>query len=272
MNAQFRKDTQQFLGDNKTLFEVYLPGTRHGDIISGSYALDIAKGRIAGHSVAFISGKAPSVASSDVPKTVWNVDGATYPWSAWNSTDHFIFLASDSASDTGTVLLSGLDNNYNPLTTTVVLTGTTPVSTTVKFKRLNSAIIISNTVTNVGTINIRTVSSSGTIVGRILPAEGQTSMGIYTIPAGFTGFSVYGDFSVSRNNAAQLAVRWRFFGGPFITVYRTEVYQQAFVANPMIPGAIPEKTDLDNMVQYVENAGTRVYSNQQLILVDNNFL
>lgn len=270
--AQFRIDRDEYLGDNKTLFEVYVPGTRHGDLISGSYALDIAKGRIAGHSVAFISGKAPSVDPSDVPQTVWNVEGATYPWSAWASSDQFIFLASDNISDNGVVLLSGLDNNYNSITTTVTLTGTTPVSTAIKFKRLHSALIISNTAHNVGTINIRTASSSGTIVGRILPAEGQTSMGIYTIPAGFTGFSVYGDFSASRNNAAQLAIRWRFLNGPFITVYRTEVYQQAFVANPMIPGAIPEKTDLDNMVQYVENAGTRVYSNQQLILVDNNYL
>lgn len=270
--AQFRKDTQQFLGDNKTLFEVYLPSTRHGDVISGSYALDIAKGRIAGHSVVFISGKAPSVNTADAPQTIWNVSGVTYPWSAWNTSDHFLFLASDGVSDTCTVLLSGLDNNFNQITDIVTMAGTTSVSTAKKFRRLNSALIISNTVTNVGTINIRTTSSVGTIIGRILPGEGQTSMGIYTVPAGFTAFSVYGDFSSSRNNAAQLAVKWRFFGGPFVTVYRTEVYQQSFVANPLIPGAIPEKTDLDNMISSVENAGTRIYSNQQLILVDNNYI
>ena len=143
-----------------------------------------------------------------------------------------------------------------------------------RFLRLNSAYYISgNGAYNVGQINIRTVSSTGTIVGRINANIGQTSMSIYTIPAGYTGFSVFGDFSVNKNEGAELNARWRLFGGGFITVYAIELYQQAYSAMPPIPGAIPEKTDIDNVAYYVTTPnGTRVYSNQQIILVHNDLL
>jgi len=55
-------------------------------------------------------------------------------------------------------------------------------------------------------------------------------------------------------------------------VYATEIYQQFIVATPPVPGAIPEKTDIDNQIFLVSSNGTRVYSNQQLILVKNNAL
>lgn len=234
--------------------------------------LEIAKGKVPGHSVVFISGKHPSVAVGGTPTTVWNNTANTYPWSVWDAGAAAIYIASSSASDTQTVLLSGLDASYNQITKVLVLTGTTAVNTgATLFKRLNSVVVISGS-TAVGTINIRYGSSVGTIVGIIAIGMSSTSMSIYTVPAGFTAFSYYGDFSVNKGNQAELAVKWRFFGGSFITVYGTEVYEQFIVSSPAIPGAIPEKTDLDNQVQAVDNAGSRVYSNQQLLLIDNRYL
>lgn len=240
--------------------------------LSQSFALEVAKGKIAGHSVAFISGKHPSVSVGGTPTTVWNNTANTYPWSVWDAGAAAIYMASSSASDTQTLLLSGLDASYNPITAVVTLTGTTYVNTgATLFKRLNSAVCITNGVT-VGTVTLRYGSSGGTIVGLISTGTSSTSMSIYTVPAGFTAFSTYGDFSVNKGNQAELAVKWRFFGAPFVTVYSTEVYEQFIVSSPTIPGAIPEKTDLDNQVQSVDNAGSRVYSNQQLLLIDNRYL
>lgn len=240
--------------------------------LSQSFTLEVAKGKVAGHSVAFISGKHPSVSVGGTPTTVWNNTANTYPWSVWDAGAATLYLASSSASDTQQVLLTGLDASYNVITAVVTLTGTTVVNTgAVVFKRLNSAIFITDGVA-VGTVDIRYGSAAGTIVGIISVGTGSTSMSIYTVPAGFTAFSTYGDFSVNKGNQAELAIKWRFFGRPFLTVYSTEVYEQFITSMPPIPGAIPEKTDIDNQVQAVDNAGSRVYSNQQLLLIDNRYL
>lgn len=266
--AQWRTDLQQYKQPhNTTLHETSLPVDRRGNTISGNYYLDVAKGKIVGHSVAFITGRAENFAT---PSTIWNV-GGMYPWSAWN-TSQKLYINS-TAADTMKILLNGLDDNYNPLTELVQLTGLTFVSTINNFKRLNSAYIIDSGSFNIGQINIHTGSSTGTIIGRINIGIGQTSMSIYTVPAGYTAFSMFGDFSVNKNEGAELNARWRFFGAGFITVYAIEIFQQAYHAMPPIPGAIPEKTDIDNVVQFVTTAnGTRVYSNQQLMLISNDEL
>lgn len=232
----------------------------------------IAKGEVSDNSVVFISGKNNQVDAATVPETIWNVGGA-YPWSAWNGAGKTIYIASSSVSDVYNVILSGLDENYNPLTHVVTLSGTTTVDTgVVKFKRLNSAFYMDSGASNVGIVTIRVDSAAGTVVGQMAAGQAATSMAIYTVPAGYTAYSVYGDFSCNKNENAELNARWRFFGSSFITVYATEVYQQHISTLPPVPGAIPEKTDIDNQVALVSNNGTRVYSNQQLILVKNTAL
>lgn len=237
------------------------------------FYLEVAKGKVPGHSIAFISGRAPQVDVADIPQTIWNVQNSTYPWSVWAAGAAPIFLVSTSALDTQTVLVSGLDASYLPITALVTLSGTTPVSTgATTFLRVNSALMVTNQGAAAGVVTVHYGTSTGTIIGQIDSGFGSTSMSIYTVPAGFTAFSTYGDFSCNKGNQAELAVKWRFFGGPFITVYRSEVYQQVFSSAPAIPGRIPEKTDIDNMVQAVDNNGSRVYSNQQLLLIDNNYI
>ncbi len=268
--AQFNKNTQQFSADNKTLYESHVLSSRHGDAITPAFYLDVTKGKVSGHSVAFLSGRAENFST---PSTIWNV-GGMYPWSAWNGGAATLYANSASASDTMNILLNGLDSNWLPISTVVQLNGTLFVNTgSTVFRRLNSAYILDSGAMNVGQINIHVGSSGGSIVGRINPGIGQTSMSIYTVPAGHTAFSMFGDFSVNKGEGAELNARWRFFGGGFITVYATEIFQQTYSASPPVPGAIPEKTDIDNVVQFVTTPnGTRVYSNQQLLLVNNSYL
>ena len=97
-------------------------------------------------------------------------------------------------------------------------------------------------------------------------SESQMSRAaVYTVPNGYTAFSMYGDFSVSASGYAQLDAHWRFFGGVFLQIYSIET-TASYKADPIIPGAIPAKTDIDNRVSFGTN-NLRCMSNQQLLLI-----
>lgn len=265
--GQYNSSNNTYIPQSKTLHETSLTVDRQGNPISGDYALDIGKGAIPGHSVAFVSGRNPSVNTALSPCTIWNGDG-TYPWAAWDPGANTIYLSSNNAADTANVTIIGLDTNFDPLVTTIQLNGLTAVNTgNTKFRRINSAYYTDTGSMNAGVINLRVANTAGSVVGRIDANFGQTSMAIYTVPRNHTAYSVYGDFSVNKNEGAELSVRWRFPGSGFITVYGIELYQTTYSAAPLIPGKLPGMTDIDNCTRIVTTNGTRVYSNQQLVLV-----
>jgi hypothetical protein len=88
-------------------------------------------------------------------------------------------LVSTSAADTMSVLISGLDADYNQINETIALNGLTSVTTTASFLRINSAQITSST--NAGDI---TISNGGTEYAFIGAGIGITQALSYTVPAG----------------------------------------------------------------------------------------
>ena len=72
-------------------------------------------------------------------ETIWN-NGAIY---AYPSSAVQMDVVSSSASDTMTLLISGLDANYDALAEIVTVNGTATVTTTNSFLRINSATILS---------------------------------------------------------------------------------------------------------------------------------
>ncbi len=235
-------------------------------IRSNNFNLDVSRGIIPGHSNVFIGGRNRLV-PNNAEVTVWNV-GGSYPWSVWDAGAGTLSVVSNNAADTGiTVLLDGLGPNYEMLTEVIVVNGLTPVTSTNQFIRLNSATNIGNK-SSVGTIDI---SRNSVVVGRINADKQSTSMAIYTVPAGYTAFSMWGDFSILGSASAELRSVWRFYGGVFIGVYATCVTSQSYQAVPPLPGRIPEKTDIENRVARGTN-NLEASSNQQLLLVDNRYL
>lgn len=87
-------------------------------------------------------------------------------------------LVSTDAADTMGVLLTGLDADYNVISETVTLTGTTPAATTQAFLRINGAQIVMGS--NVGDISI---SNGGTEYAYIGAGIGINQALIYTVPA-----------------------------------------------------------------------------------------
>lgn len=158
------------------------------------YAASVIQGRITNVSRITTSGKINIAASGTVSQDIW--PGATVQ-PLIGSTGVSLEIVSTSVNDTaaGTgaqaVVISGLDINYNPITATVNLNGTTAVAVPNIWLRINSArgtMVTPNANTtqfSVGTINIRD-AGAGTIRGIIPAGEGILSQTLYTVPAGFT--------------------------------------------------------------------------------------
>ena len=108
-------------------------------------------------------------------ETIWN-DGSTY---IFPSTALIMSAVSTSALDVMPVLISGLNTNYEPISETITLTGTSPVVTTTPFFRINSAVILSGS--NAGNI---TISNAGVTYSYIGETLGVSQSCIYTVPAG----------------------------------------------------------------------------------------
>lgn len=148
---------------------------------------------------------------------VWT-NGGVY---AWPQAASQLRISSSTAADTAagagarTVQLSGLDANWDPITETVSLNGTSTVQTTASFIRMNRAKVVdsgtyvtTNAGGNVGTITINTGSSSavGEIVVESTVGMGQTQIARYTCPDGLFMYINSAFISVDSNQAADVAM------------------------------------------------------------------
>jgi len=232
-------------------------------ILRDSY-FSIAQGQFDGYSTVNVTGYNPDV-DSGADETVWGA-GGLYPWSVWDSA-RVITVVSTSNSDQGSVVVSGLDANFDPITEEIDCTGTTPSTGSVQFKRVNSAVYKNGAANNAGDI---TLTANGTTIGLIQTGIGQTLAGIYTVPAGHTAYVLTGNFSVQKGEDSQVRFFVRPFGQSFRIVHIGEVYQGSYEYDFHAPVAMPEKTDLDVQAALVETNNTRTTTNFSMILVRDN--
>jgi len=232
-------------------------------LLRDSY-FSIAQGQIAGHSLVHVTGYNPDIDLA-TDETVWAA-GGLYPWSVWDSA-RVVTVVSTSTADQGSVVVSGLDVNFNPVTEEIDCTGTTSSTGAVQFKRVNSAIYKNGAANNAGTI---TLTANGNTVGLIQIGVGQTLNGIYTVPAGYTAYMLAGDFSVHKAKDAQIRFFIRPFGESFRVAHIGEAYQNTYRYDFVVPVKLTEKTDVDIQATLVETNNTPVATNFSMILVDNN--
>ena len=154
-------------------------------------------------------------------------------------------VKSTSASDTMNLLIQGLDSNYDVLNETVTLTGTSVVTTTNSFYRINNAIILSGS--NVGNIDIgNDLVGTPTYYAAIRAGDGKTQMSHYTVPRGYCFFLYRIDAFSADSTADKPAIfrnRVTNSAGRVLTVART-----TFDGNMNIQRRFPfkydEKTDI----------------------------
>src|SRR6056300_1613148 len=149
--AQYRIDTNEYLSNGTTIFEAIMLADKDGNIINTFGAasnVPIAAGLVDGYSGVHKYGAVYGTAVGTM-STVWTradtTANALYDWTYSAGT---ITVESSSGSDTTDVTISGLDDNYAEVSETLTLTGTSPVSGTQTFSRVNRAFMA--TTANVG--------------------------------------------------------------------------------------------------------------------------
>lgn len=162
-------------------------------------------------------------------ETVWNNGGGIYTFPA-SATQ--LSLESSSASDTMDVQITGLDADRNILVETITLNGTTAVTTTGSFLRINDARITSGN--NVGNIDIY---ADETTYAYIEATYGVHQAAIYSTPSTHSLYITQIDFTSgtltsNKYMAARACLRngyeLHFFETTFVTSQLTYNLQQPF--------------------------------------------
>lgn len=162
------------------------------------FGFQVARGQIAYHQAIQVFGYNPDVDTSE--ESVWP-DGGTVPHPTSASV---LKISSSDANDTSagtgarTVVIGGVDGDYNVVSETVTLNGQTAVNTTNSYLYVNSFYVATagSGGVNAGNIN----AGTGTVTAGVpavlydIIAIGYNSRttGHYCVPAGYTGYMVEG--------------------------------------------------------------------------------
>ena len=216
-------------------------------------------------------------------ETIWN-NGGLYTYLSSASSLYVAPVVGDQGDDEAggigarTVTIQGLDASYHEVEETVTVVG---APTTTKFLRVNRAfvatvgskgtntkpVLISTAANGTGTI-LANISTHGTGVNE--EGFGQTFLGLYTVPAGKTGYLTQWTVGSSGTTSVQSYFRYKPFtdGNIFKTLDNIYFVNGHQVKDYKVPLQLEEKSDVE--VQAYNNAtGVAVSTSFNIILVDN---
>ena len=203
--------------------------------------VDIAKGVVMDASQRNIFGTTGATANIVTAefRTPWeNASNYVFPASAAQMT-----LVSDNVADTAvTVLILGLDTDYKMISETQTLNGTTPITTTNSYFRINDIVC---TVGNaVGTITLKVGANT---YAQIVPGTGRDQKAVYTVPAGHCFFLHRIDAFCTDANGGK-AARFRNYlrspNGRELRVADTTFFENMQILR-QTPFKYDEKTDIE---------------------------
>ncbi|MEL0287036.1 MAG: hypothetical protein VXA34_00110 [Gammaproteobacteria bacterium] len=213
------------------------------------FELQVSRGQISGHTPRNIFGTATAVGTSFV--TPWELaNTSALPFLSAQSQ---LTLSSSSASDTAvSILINGLDDNYEVVSEVVSLNGTTGVTTTKEFKFINDLItVVGNAV---GFVSAKV---GATTYAAITAGYGRNQAAVYHVPVGHSFYLMRIDaFSASANNDNKYFTfrnHNTFSDGRVFNVAQTSFLQRMDIMR-VIPFKVPEKTCIE--FQFALNSTT----------------
>jgi hypothetical protein len=252
---------------NSALNPLYIAGnvsTIGGSAQGKLWTMQISQGLIAGHTTEQVTGYNPTTSAGDA---VWS--GATaYPWSSLVTAQTLYLKSStNNATDRGmSIFIDGLDANYANQTEVITLNASdsrTAVATTKQFLRIHE-VRCNGADTNVGDIITTVTSGSGTVVSKMSAGRGSAKAGVYTVPAGYTGYLFKGD--ASSTAATVVNFMGRYFGKAFMVLHVAIVDNSTYIYDFPFPMPLPEKTD---MYTVIEAGSGKTAVNYEILLVAN---
>ena len=246
---------------------------------SEPFDLQVARGQIPNHKSLFKFGNNPDINGS--LETIWSYGGLyVYPTSAIQ-----MKVSSTSANDTSngtgarTIVVSGLNQNYDEVSETVTLSGQNAVLTVNTFIRVFRSYVVlagsSNTAEGTIYIGTGTVTAGvpATVYAEIVIGENQTLMAIWTVPAGYTLYINHGVFSAASNNSAQYILgkmMIRPFGSVFRNAADLTANSNVIPYSFEVPLAVQEKSDIE--ARGIALSGTNFYTTASFegIYIKNN--
>lgn len=197
-----------------------------------SFEFNVAAGMIPGAEVVHKFGHDEDLDESNL-KTVWDVNTSVPV-----SYSSVLSLVSSSTADNGvsspagtgarTVLIYGLDANYDAITETVTLNGTTPVTTTKVFTGINRMVVTSAGTgrKNAGAITVTDSSSPAQTVGYIIAEHSITQQGFYYVPRYHKLMADWLTVNARKaTGGADVLVEFRGFVRDYTTGVDREVFQ-----------------------------------------------
>lgn len=199
-----------------------------------------------------------SVRSRNIFRSAYNTLIGTVAATIWPKNTAYVFpsvaslmtLYSTSVLDTTqSVLIDGLDANYNEIQEVLVLNGQTGVSTTQQFFRINGLTVLVDS--PVGDISLGTGTAllgvPANTYGFIHAGDNISQSAVYTVPKGWSLFLAQGSHTVTADFFS------RVNGVKYLTSKIVAANQfQPFPYNPEVE--VPEKTDIWNTAS--TDAGT----------------
>ena len=242
--------------------------------------MDIATGRIPGKASVNKFGINTDIANG-TEEIVWSPSGS-YTFSTTADITHIV---SGNVGDSGTVEVQGLDTNWDLLTQTKALNGTTSVALDTALLRV-FRMKYQDAATNIGDIQCGVGATTTSFAAANLRAQidattGQTLMAIYTIPAGKTGYfqkyygSMVGDPGPPAKEPSYGILRlWAVDRANNYAPQLKHVIGMAIAGSSVIehelspPSGVEEKTDIYITAQPEGDDGS-FSAGFDLILVDN---
>lgn len=230
--------------------------------------LSIAQGEVTGHSLQHKFGAAPTM-SQNSSGTIWDIDDTLYPWSSFSTAGTLSVPAVNASDDGKSLVIVGLDGDYNEITETVTVSSSGATATTNSYLRVYRAYLTSDS--NVAIINIQ---KSGVNVARINAGKAQTLMAVYTVPSGYTAYLTQGTSTCQDGADATGDMFIRYFGQDAFRIGHTfEVCGDGgqYFYPFSVPVAIPEKSDIDVRAT-VRSNNARITAAFDMILTKNSVL
>jgi len=246
------------------------------------FELLVSAGQVQGVSLVRIMGHNPDIDVAGVPEDVWE-GGGLYPFqTSAQSLEILSDNAADAAAGTGlrTARVTGLDADYAEITENVTLNGVGVVPLINQYLRINELVGLTagSGETNAGIVTLR-VAGAGAVQAVMDTGDGRAHNGIYTVPAGKTGFITLGIFqmlrAVTASETSEIALHFREQGGVNILRNLFVLWTSGTSSSDIplqYPVRVPAKMDMWASIHFVSANNTSITVTLFLVLIDNDLL